>query len=354
MADILKKFPKNLSHKPPADASQRAAVSNAPFLSYMMSVLAGLFGALAAFYGALLLLQSTDNLPPPAFSNSLCIDEKLSFMRDNPAGSPNLLVIGSSVAWRHFDGATVAGQSKGIRPLNGAFCGLHANQSVFTAHWLLDRQPTIRQVVLIASPQDFAECSINRQGVFNRQDADDYVYGGASSWPYYLRYFSPFSLLGNARRVKDKRANRIELDPLVFTAYGDGPLNTADSLHGLGYGQPEPLDPSCFQALESLAQRLQKEGRPFTVVSSPLHPDWKATQDASGAFIKDFDARLAQSLKATNARFWDADTQWKTSNASFTDALHLRWSAAQDFSKALANQLPSPLTPDKAMAPSAR
>ena len=340
MAEILKKFAK---HLPPgaaqADASKAGTASAAPFRSYLVSVLAGMFGALAAFYGALLLLQSTDNLPPPAFSNSLCIDEKLGFMREHPAGSPNLLVIGSSVAWRHFDGATVASQSKGIKPLNGAFCGLHANQTVFTANWLLDRQPTVRQVVLIASPQDFSECSINREAVFNRQDADDYVYGGASAWPYYLRYFSPVSLLGNARRVNDKRANRVELDPLVFTAYGDGPLNTADSLHGLGYGRPAPLDPTCFQALESLAQRLQKEGRQFTVVSTPLHPEWKAKEDASGAFINDFDARLTESLKSTHARYWDADSEWKTPNASFTDALHLRWSAAREFSAALTKQL---------------
>ena len=257
MAGILKKFDKSLPHE--ASATDVRKATAAPLRRYLVSVVAGMSGALAAFYGAL--LQTTDNLPPPAFSNSLCIDEKLSFMREHPAGSPNLLVIGSSVAWRHFDGATVAGQSKGIKPLNGAFCGLHANQSVFTAHWLLDRQLTVRQVVLIASPQDFSECSLHREAVFNRQDADDYVYGGASPWPYYLRYFSPVSLLGNARRVDDKRANRVKLDPLVFTAYGDGPLNTADSLHGLGYGRPEPLDPACFQALESLAQRLQKEGR---------------------------------------------------------------------------------------------
>ena len=342
MAGILKKFSKHLPHEAvETDAGKAATASAAPFRGYLASVLAGMLGALAAFYGALLLLQSTDNLPPPAFSNSLCIDEKLSFMREHPAGSPNLLVIGSSVAWRHFDGATVAIQSKGIKPLNGAFCGLHANQSVFTAHWLLDRQPAVRQVVLMASPQDFSECSINREAVFNRQDADDYVYGGASAWPYYLRYFSPVSLLGNARRVNDKRTNRVALDPLVFTAFGDGPINTADSLHGLGYGRPEPLDPACFEALESLAQRLQKEGRQFTVVSSPLHPEWKATQDASGAFINDFDTRLAEALKPTRARFWDADSEWKTANASFTDALHLRWSAAQDFSAALAKQLES-------------
>ena len=341
MAEIVKNSARNMPYEAArTDASTAAAASAIPFGRYLASVLAGMFGALAAFYGALLLLQSTERLPPPAFSNSLCVDEKLMFMREQPAESPNLLVVGSSVAWRHFDSATVASQSKGtLKPLNGGFCGLHANQSVFTAHWLLDRQPTIRQVVLIASPQDFAECSINRQAVFNRQDVDDYVYGGASQWPYYLRYFSPVSLLDNARRVKGRRANLVELDPLVFTAYGDGPLNTADSLHGLGYGQPEPLDPVCFQALESLAQRLQKQGQAFTVVTTPLHPVWKAREDPSGAFINDFHLRLAKSLKGTNARFWDADSEWKTANASFTDGLHLRWSAVKEFSVALTKQL---------------
>lgn len=81
--------------------------------------------------------------------------------------------------------------------------------------------------------------------------------------------FSPASLLDNARRVKDRRANKVELDPLVFTAYGDGPLNTADSHLGLVYGKPEPLDAVCCQALEFLAQRLQKEGRRFTAISPP-------------------------------------------------------------------------------------
>lgn len=322
-------------------ASKSATVSSLPSARYLASVLAGMLGALAAFYGALQLLQSTGNLPPPAFSNSLCVDEKLTFMREHRAGSPNLLVVGSSVAWRHFDSATVASQSKGsLKPLNGAFCGLHANQTVFTANWLLDRQPTVKQVVLIASPQDFTECRINRQAIFNRQDADDYVYGGASQWPYYLRYFSPISLMGNARRVKGQRANLVELDPLVFTAYGDGPLNTSQSVEGLNnYGQPEPLDPVCFQALESLAQRLQKQGQVFTVVTTPLHPVWKAREDPSGAFINDFHRRLASSLKGTNARFWNADSEWKTANTSFTDGIHLRWSAVQQFSVELAKQL---------------
>lgn len=340
MAEFLKKFIKNrLPRTLETDTSKSAAASGAPFRGYLVSLLGGMAGALAAYYGALFMLQSTGNLPPPAFSNSLCFDEKLSFMRALPAGSPNLLVIGSSVAWRNFDGATVASALKGINPMNGAFCAQYVNQSVFIANWLLDRQPTVRQVLLIASPRDFTECSSHPEAVFNRKDADDFVYAGASQWPYYLRYFSPFSLIDNARRVKDRRANRVELDPLVFTAYGDGPLDTANSHPGLGYGRPAPLDPVCFQALESLAQRLQKEGRQFTVVSSPLHPDWKAREDASGVFINDFDARLVKALKTTDARYWNADTEWKTAHTSFTDAMHLRWSAAQEFSAALAKQL---------------
>lgn len=347
MAEIVKNPASNHPREATGTDASKAATPAVPSGLYLACVLAGMFGALVAFYGALLVLQSTDNLPPPAFSNSLCLDEKLMFMREQPAGSPNLLVVGSSVAWRHFDGATVARQSKGsIRPINGGFCGLHANQSVFTANWLLDRLPTVQQVVMIASPQDFAECSVNRQAVFDRQDVDDYVYGGASQWPYYLRYFSPISLMGNARRVKGQRANQVELDPLVFTAYGDGPLNTAQSVEGLtNYGQPEPLDPVCFQALESLAQRLQKQGLAFTVVTTPLHPIWKAREDPSGAFINNFHLRLAKSLEGTNARYWNADSEWKTANTSFTDGIHMRWSAVQEFSVALTSQLQPAIGP---------
>lgn len=340
MNEILKQFPKgkhDMLSVP--EGSSRATAPAQASVVYIVSMLGGVLGALVTFYLVLLTLHATDNLPPPAFSNSLCIDEKLSFMREHPAESPNLLVIGSSVAWRHVDSATVARDSPGTRPLNGGFCGLHANQAVYVANWLLDRQPTVRQVLMIVAPQDFAECQKKPSAVFDREDVDKFVYGGASRWPSYLQYFSPISLIGNARRIKDKRANLIELDPLVFTAFGDGPLKTATSVDGLGYGRPEPLDPTCFKAVQSLAIRLQQEGRQLMVVSTPLHPDWKTREDKNGTFLVNFDTKLREILKITNARYWDADAQWTPVRASFTDAIHLRWSAAQDFSAALARHV---------------
>lgn len=350
MINALEQLPKGEHGMQPQAKGASTAASSAP-LSYMAWLLFGLLGALAAFYCSLLALRATDNLPPPAFTNSLCVDEKLSFLREHPVRSPNLLVIGSSVAWRHFDSATVARISPGIQPLNGGFCGLHANQAVFAAHWLLDRQPTVQQVLMIVAPQDFAECRKKPTAVFDREDVDGFVYGGASRWPYYMQYFSPGSLIGNARRIKDKRANLIEFDPLAFTPFADGPLNTKSSNPTLSYGRPEALDSTCFAALKSLASRVQQEGRQLMVVSTPLHPDWKAQYDPDAAFSNDFDAKLLEALKPTHARYWDGDKEWKTDRASFTDAIHLRWSAAQEFSAVLARHLVSPSTSGAASLP---
>lgn len=307
--------------------------------TYLLALLVGLFGSLGAFALLLAGLEITDNLPPPAFSNSLCVDEKLSFLRDNPVRDPNLLVIGSSVAWRHVDGEVLVEQAPGSRPFNGAFCGLHANQAVYVANWLLDRHPGIRQVVMIVDPLDFAGCWKVPDAVFDRNDVDSYVNGQVSPWNYYLRYFSPRSLLHNARTIKAQRANLIEWDPLVFNRYGDGPLEPRGD-RGLFYGRPDPLDSGCFTALAALAGRLEQEKRQLMVVSTPLHPQWKEEFDHDGSFLDYFDNRLSAALADSDtARYWNADREWVAPPSAFVDAIHLRWSAVRDFSSALARQL---------------
>nr|WP_314570790.1 hypothetical protein [uncultured Pseudomonas sp.] len=320
--------------QPQASPADRAAMGPA----YLIWIAVGLFGSLALFASLILGLRVTGNLPPPAFSNSLCADEKLGFMREHPVPAPNVLVIGSSVAWRHFDGQTVAERAPGVRPLNGAFCGLHANQSVYVANWLLDRETTVEQVLMIVDPLDFAGCSTVATAVFDRHDADAYVYGQGSAWLPYMRYFTPGSLLRNARTVKAQRTGQVEFDPLVFNRYGDGPLDTQNS-RDLLYGQPEPLDPTCFAALDSLAQRLKREGRQLTVVATPLHPQWKAEHESRGQLLAEFDSRLRQTLAHSGAQFWNADTDHRISETAFVDAIHLRWSAAQALSVDIAARL---------------
>ena len=304
---------------------------------YLLSVLAGLVGALGVFGLTLFGLERTGNLPPPAFSNNLCVDEKLNFLRDNPIRSPNLLVIGSSVAWRHVDGNALIQAMPEIRPMNGAFCGLFANQSTYVGHWLLDREPSIRNVVMITNPQDFTGCWKVPTAVFDRDDVTPYVYENASRWGYYMRYFAPQSLVRNALSVKAQRAGQIEWDPLVFNRFGDGPLQTSNTRELL-YGRPDALDRHCFDALREMSARLQREGRSLMVVATPLHPQWKEKYDPSGAFLADFDARIADALGAAGS-YWNADKDWKTEVDAFVDAVHLRWSAVPGFTLALAEQM---------------
>lgn len=309
-----------------------------PFRLYLLSLSAGLLGALGLFCFSLFWLEKTDNLPPPAFSNNLCVDEKLNFLRSNPIVSPNLLVIGSSVAWRHIDGDALVREMPAATPLNGAFCGLFANQAVYVANWLLDREPSIRQVIMVADPQDFMGCWRVPDAVFSRTDVDAYMAERSTPWSYYMRYFSPRSLMRNAMTVKDQRAGVSEWDPLVFNRYGDGPLIT-DKSRSLLYGEPEALDRHCFDALHALSQRLNTEGRRFMMVSTPLHPQWKATYDPEGKFLADFDNRILASLGDSGAFYWNADKEWHAPVNAFVDAVHLRWSAAQQFSDALVGQL---------------
>lgn len=320
---------------------------------YLISIFAGLIGALMLFCATLYGLDRTGNLPPPAFSNSLCVDEKLNFLRSNPIESPNLLVIGSSVAWRHVDSQILAKKMPEIRLMNGAFCGLFANQSTYVGHWLLDRSPSIRSVVMIADPQDFAGCWRVPAAVFNREDVDPYVYEGDARWGYYMRYFSPKSLARNALTVKAQRAGQIEWDPLVFNRYGDGPLIT-DNTRKLLYGRPDPLDRNCFAALRDMGARLAQEGRDLMVVSTPLHPQWKEKYDPDGTFLADFDKRIEDALRVHGGTYWNADKDWRTPTHSFVDAVHMRWSAVQEFTVALAEQISSAATgPSKPLALSA-
>jgi hypothetical protein len=229
--------------------------------------------------------------------------------------------------------------SGGLKPLNAGFCGLHANQSVYVANWLLDQHPSIRQVVLITAPQDFGRCRKEPDAVFDREDATDFVYGGASRWPYYIHYFSPTSLLRNARALKDKRANVDEFDPLVFTSFADGPLNTQTESRGLLYGVPDPLDASCFAALDSLVARLERDGRQMLVVTTPIHPEWKKRYDPNGRVLADFASRLGTAVAPAGGRVWNAAAEWTPEPSAFTDALHIRWSAVRDFSAALSQRL---------------
>lgn len=305
---------------------------------YLVTLLGSLLGSFGLFYLLLIGLGATGNLPPPGFSNSICVDEKLAYLRQQPALQPNLLVIGSSIAWRHFDGDVVRQAAPQAVPLNGAFCGLTANQSAYTGDWYVRHYPSIREVLLIAAPQDFENCGRNRTAIFDADDADAYVFGDASPWPYYVKYFAPGALLRNASNIGARRRGGAVMDPLVFDRYGSGPLETDGFRDTLLYGAVQRFDQACFDALAGFAARLRQQGRRLMVAATPLHPVWKRLHDADGAMQAGFNTRIRGVLQANGGEYWDGDAAGVVQQAGFYDGIHLRWSAVAPFSSALAQR----------------
>jgi hypothetical protein len=310
-----------------------------PFaLSYLLALAVGGLSVIVLFGVALVSLDSVGRLPPPQLANTLCIDEKLRFLRasssfDAPSHRPTVLAVGSSVSWRTFDGEAVERATAGrATPFNGGFCALKMNETAFTTRYFLERYPSVRDVVTILAPQDMTDCRNARAQIFDPHDVDRYVFGDTWVFPLYLKYFDPFSFVKNIFRMRN--AFRWGF---AFDRYGGLPIDTKEIHARLIYGNLEAYDAECFTALRGLASELKADGRRLVVATMPLHPDWLERYDPQHRRVSQFEQRIDDALAGTGAVHW-RPKGFTLQRDDFVDAIHIRWSAAQGFSRALVEE----------------
>jgi hypothetical protein len=287
----------------------------------------------------LLFLRATDNLPPPIVANSLCLDEKLQWIgRDLPSSPPDLLVFGSSVAWRHFDGRKAVELGLAKNPYNLGFCGMNLSQTAFIVKYFLSKynfRSPLRAIV-IASPQDFEGCVSPEQPAFPTREADEAIFSSIGRHALYLKNIDFVPLVRNASIVKAMRRGANALDSLVFTKSGDGPLDTDES-RGLTYGRITEFNQNCFSALRNIATQLSDQKVQFVLLLTPVNPRWISEYDSHHETLNELRARIAETLKGTSARIWDASESKLFSEPDFPDAIHLRWSAVGRLTAAIAD-----------------
>jgi hypothetical protein len=320
-----------------------------PMRGYLLAMAIGALLMFATLAAALVSLKAYDALPPPQFSNSLCIDEKLHSMRAGIPADPNLLIVGSSVAWRHFNSPAAIAADPSLRPFNAGFCGARMTQVRKVSAWLTARLPTVRHVLLIASPLDFENCTKSDPSQFDVFDADAYIFGKASPARFYARYFDPLTLAHNAGMIRTARGSMFAPEPLFQNSYGDAP-NQPDRSRGLYYGAVK-LDPTCFAALRQTARLLERNGIAFDVTITPLHPEW-VSRYGGRAFATAFPLTIRTSLAGTGARF-DA-TRHQPDSAAFYDAIHIRWSATAAYTRSLLAETGSLAAADGVLTAQAR
>jgi hypothetical protein len=154
-------------------------------------------------------------------------------------------------------------------------------------------------------------------------------------------------LVRNALHIADMRGAN-SLDRIVFTDFGDGPLDLAEgSKPTLVYGSLPALDSTCFESLRRMAVGLSGEDRRLAIVTTPMHPEWTARFDRDGETLKSFRLAVEAALQGTNAIFWDGEKESPMASKAFTDAIHIRWSAAREFTRTVASALGAYLAPER-------
>ena len=305
---------------------------------YFLVCLGTVLGCYALFLSSLLLLRANDNLPPPIVTNNLCFDEKIHWMSyELPSTAPDLLVFGSSVAWRHFDGGQAIESGLAKNPYNLGFCGMRLSQTAFVARYFLTKQKFQFPVraVIIASPQDFEGCPSSEEQVFSKPDADEAIFSRTHGWELYLKNVDPVPFVRNASAVKAMRSGANDLNRLMFTRYGDGPVDSTKS-RDLTYGPVTNLKQECFVALKDLAQHLSDHDIQTTLVLTPINPQWLSMFDPDRRVLNEVRSRLSEALQKSDVRVWDASENKSFSELDFIDAIHLRWSAVRRFMNAMA------------------
>jgi hypothetical protein len=299
--------------------------------TYFVGCLGTVAGCYAAIACSLLFLRATDHLPPPIVTNNLCFDEKLQWMsRELPSSTPDLLVFGSSVAWRHFDSEKAIKSELTKNPYNLGFCGIRLSQTAFVIRYFLDKQKFQfpLRAVLIASPQDFEGCRGSEEQVFSKPAADEAIFSPAHAWELYFKNLDPVSFVRNATVVKAMRQGTMPLDPLILTKSGDGPLDTAANRPDLVYGEGTGLSQDCFYALRQIAKQFSDRSIEFVLLLTPINPRWISEYDPNHGTLKSLRSRIAETLKGSGAHIWDASESTLFLETDFVDAIHLRWSAA--------------------------
>ncbi len=272
------------------------------------------------------------NMPPPAVAQVETLDFKFRYLRNQPALDPDVIAVGSSMTWRHFDGASFEAHS-GLSFLNGGTNFLRIHQSRYLANFYSDMYDADFYVMLTSLP-DFEDCTTIPASVFNRDDAEDYITGAKPEWFYYLKYLALTRYVRTGMTLP-QRLTRLEGD-LWQDEYASGPLHIPEM--GLRYGRQD-FDPECLEQLYLMSDDLSRKGRHFLVALIPVHPDYMEkypeTEQQLNALHTDIQAGLRRNghdaVMLADSGSYPAD--------DFFDAFHLQWPAVQRLSAVVGEQV---------------
>jgi len=302
------------------------------FANYLLGIVFGAVLTLAAVGASLVALAAFDRLPAPPITSVDALDEKLRFLRENGDIRPSLLVVGSSMAWRQFDGKPFAAILGKGRVLNGASGLLKVHQTRFLTSFYLAHLRDLQTIMLILGPPDFANCRATPAELFDPEVASGYAFRNDFAAPLYIQYFSPTLYFRRALKYHERLVPL--LGELWMDEYGSGPMQwTPEMIKGLRYDEAN-LDPACTDSLLALLSEIRQAGIRPVVVFSPVHPEYRRRYPETMRQFKEVGARIESDIHHGIDFFDMSESDFQ--DADFFDAVHLQWAAVRRFSNDLA------------------
>ncbi|MGP3722278.1 hypothetical protein SAMN05421763_11024 [[Luteovulum] sphaeroides subsp. megalophilum] len=301
--------------------------------SYILSAAAGMVlmaGALAAAFTAAAAIWP-DRMPPPAISGSIATDEKLKYLRDRGREPVDVLAIGSSITWKHLDGAPFDGRVGNF--VNGGTAYLQVHEIRTFTRFYLDLYPRISQVVMLSALPDYGTCA-GEGRIMDLEDAASYVRGRMPEAWFYMRYFAPLRYVLQARR-RSERLKPYDAFGYWLDRHGTTPSMLPTEVgYDLRYDEIA-LDPACLEALDGLNRDLTARGVTFTLVMTPVAPRYSDLHPATTRATE----RIESFARSRGIRLIDFFGDPSFEDADFWDAFHMQWPAARRLSREVADTL---------------
>lgn len=292
-------------------------------IAFIATFATGAVGMVLFAAAAIAALGAIDRLPAPPVNGTLCIDEKLAWMRANPdLLESDVIAVGSSVTWRNLsfgdiplDEREAVGGAANLAP-----CFLRIHQTHELTKFLLDFSPGAHTVISVIHPRDFEACAGTPRNFFDPQLMREYLSGSISEWWVYFRNINAFTFINDVIHLPDQQID--------FGEFGSGPLVRDEPIL---FG-PVELDASCFDNLQLMASDLTSRGVKLVLVLFPYMPAWIEKTDSTGEMQAEFRVNVTKAISGTDVRLVDA-TGMTLPNEDFADPFHLQWPEVPAFTR---------------------
>jgi hypothetical protein len=291
--------------------------------------LATLLVGFAVWGATFALLAHGGRLPPPPLTSSLCMNEKLRFLREHDLSQVQVLAVGSSATARNLDMGELSRGLDGATAMNAATCFIRMHQIAWYTRQLLAHASATQIVVVVAAPRDFEACPAHDEAWVSGQDFKRYVVNREAPWSLYATHLSVRWLGGAWRFARASgRIPEVELDTL-----GSMPMRVAMDWH-----PPPRFDDRCFAALARLERIVGDHGARLLFVHFPVHPDWALRHDPNHERVDAFRQRVRTTLVVPSTRVVDGDAA-RLGLQDFADGVHLLWPSVPRFSRFVAESI---------------